>query len=172
MTRALAQLPNALTSVRLLFGLAFPALPSEWWLPVAGAAALSEALDGPLARRLGAVTTLGTYLDPIADKVFVFSALCTLALHDLLSPLDLFLVILRDLTVVGGVMWATARKDFSGLTRMLPLWSGKFATFCQLSLLLALFVLKKPLPALVYFTAAISAFAGVDYVQTFLRRER
>jgi len=64
-------------------------------------AAVSDLLDGYIARRTGQVTTLGMLLDPIADKLLVLSALILLVNVDRVSALVAILVIAREVAVTG-----------------------------------------------------------------------
>ncbi len=82
-------LPNILTWVRIaaipLVVIAFY-LPVSWADPTAGlifaAAGITDSLDGYLARRLGQTTRLGAFLDPVADKLIVATALVLLVSRD------------------------------------------------------------------------------------------
>ena len=81
--------PNALTWVRIaaipLVVLAFY-LPYPWSNPLTGlifaAAGVTDTLDGYLARRLGQTSRLGAFLDPVADKLIVATALVLLVARD------------------------------------------------------------------------------------------
>jgi CDP-diacylglycerol--glycerol-3-phosphate 3-phosphatidyltransferase len=64
-------------------------------------AAVTDLLDGYLARRNGQVTTLGKLLDPIADKLLVLSALILLVNIDRVSALVTILIIAREVAVTG-----------------------------------------------------------------------
>ncbi|MDP1948674.1 MAG: CDP-diacylglycerol--glycerol-3-phosphate 3-phosphatidyltransferase [Nitrospirota bacterium] len=64
-------------------------------------AAVTDMLDGYLARRNGQVTTLGKLLDPIADKLLVLSALILLLNIDRVSALVAILIIAREVAVTG-----------------------------------------------------------------------
>ena len=64
-------------------------------------AAVTDMLDGYLARRSGQVTKLGKLLDPIADKLLVLSALILLVNVDRVSALVAILIIARELGVTG-----------------------------------------------------------------------
>jgi CDP-diacylglycerol--glycerol-3-phosphate 3-phosphatidyltransferase/cardiolipin synthase len=62
-------------------------LPYQWTSPAAAIAfiiaAITDSLDGYLARKLGQMTRLGAFLDPVADKLMVATALVLLASHDI-----------------------------------------------------------------------------------------
>jgi CDP-diacylglycerol--glycerol-3-phosphate 3-phosphatidyltransferase len=92
-------LPNALTVVRLVIALGFFVLLAVWTYPTRelvvrplhpvwpylvgaglfGLAALTDAIDGPLARRWKVVSKFGRVMDPFADKVLVMGAFVMLA---------------------------------------------------------------------------------------------
>jgi CDP-diacylglycerol--glycerol-3-phosphate 3-phosphatidyltransferase len=61
-------------------------LPTSWSNPAAAIvfilAAITDSLDGYLARRMGQTTALGAFLDPVADKLMVATALILLVSHD------------------------------------------------------------------------------------------
>ena len=64
-------------------------------------AALTDWLDGLIARRRNQVTTLGTLLDPIADKILVTSALVSLLQIDKIAAWIVLVIIGRELAVTG-----------------------------------------------------------------------
>lgn len=64
-------------------------------------AAVTDLLDGYIARRTGQVTKLGKLLDPIADKLLVLSALILLVNVDRVSALIAILVVAREVAVTG-----------------------------------------------------------------------
>jgi phosphatidylglycerophosphate synthase len=68
-------------------------MPQRWASPLAAVAfivaAVTDSLDGYLARKLGQTSRLGAFLDPVADKLMVTTALILLASHDDASRLKL-----------------------------------------------------------------------------------
>jgi len=101
-------LPNFLTMVRIclipVFVLVFLApTPDRSWAAavIFTVAAVTDLLDGYIARRTGQVTKLGKLLDPIADKLLVLSALILLVNIDRVSALAALLIIARELAVTG-----------------------------------------------------------------------
>ena len=101
-------LPNGLTLVRILlipfFVILFITPTPDRSLSAAVifvVAAVTDLLDGYIARRTGQVTKLGKLLDPIADKLLVLSALILLVNVDRVSALVAILVIAREVAVTG-----------------------------------------------------------------------
>lgn len=116
-------LPNLLTLLRIFFvPLLVSALLAEdmgvdWasWVALTGiqiprevfalavflAAAATDMLDGYLARRWSQITTVGTLLDPIADKLLVSAALVSLVKIDVVSTWLVILIISREFAVSG-----------------------------------------------------------------------
>jgi cardiolipin synthase (CMP-forming) len=112
----------------------------EWQRIVAclifAVASVSDAVDGYIARRYHQKTELGTYLDPLADKILLVSAMILLSIRfKETSPFDLLplwfpvLVISRDLIVLGGVLLI---HMLAGKVTARPRLVGKCATFFQM----------------------------------------
>lgn len=101
-------LPNFITLVRILL---IPVFVLLFFTPTADrslsaavvfvVAAITDLLDGYIARRTGQVTKLGKLLDPVADKLLVLSALILLLNIDRVSALAAILVIAREVAVSG-----------------------------------------------------------------------
>src|SRR5208283_6116381 len=107
-------IPNALTILRIFFvpllvatlveDNAWVRLPvtNEWLaLGIFLAAAFTDLLDGYLARRWKQVTTVGTLLDPIADKLLISAAMISLVQVRMLPGWLVILVISREFAVSG-----------------------------------------------------------------------
>jgi CDP-diacylglycerol---glycerol-3-phosphate 3-phosphatidyltransferase len=111
-------LANKLTFVRLglvpvfMVALAFPHL----WTRIVAlvifiGASLTDLYDGRLARRTGTVTRIGTFLDPLADKLLIAAALISfIEIHELSIPAWLVvLIIAREFLITGLRSLAAAR---------------------------------------------------------------
>ena len=137
-------------------------------------AALTDALDGFLARRFGWGSRVGSILDPLADKVMLVSLFLALGWLGLLPFWLTALVVLRDVVIVVG---AIAYQVLVGGLKMEPTVAGKATTAAQL-LLLGVVVGRLagvPLPeglvvTLIGIAAAVTLWSGVDYVYRWAQR--
>ena len=114
--------PNMLTSFRIL---AIPLvvivfyLPVEWARPAAGLlfglAGITDWFDGYLARRLNQTTKFGAFLDPVADKLIVATALVLLVQSDptILLTMTAAVIIGREITVSALREWMSEQGERS-----------------------------------------------------------
>lgn len=132
--------------------------------------ALTDKLDGYLARSRGEVTTFGKFLDPIADKLVVIVALCFLLEHGLVNSWVLLLVVAREF-LVSGLRMVVATKGTVIAASSLGKWKTA-TTMVSLSVLLVLRALPSGPAAQAlwwvgYVTLAaalvITAWSGIDY---------
>src|ERR1700728_3781198 len=106
--------PNTLTWIRIaaipLIVLLF-LMPYPWADPAAGllfaAAGVTDSLDGYLARRLGQTSRLGTFLDPVADKLIVAVALVLLVSRDARA-----LIVLTAAVTIGREIAVSALREW------------------------------------------------------------
>lgn len=171
-THLLLTLPNLITLARLA------AVPATIWLILHQrldiafllfvAAAVSDGLDGWLARYTNSRTAIGALLDPIADKALLVSVYVTLAAMGVLPDWLAILVVFRDLVIVGGLLllWMLGAR-----TAIKPLYVSKLNTAMQLLLAgFALFhagfgiALPTTLLVLVWLTTATTLGSGLAYV--------
>jgi len=100
--------PNQITFLRLGFLPLFLILMSyehyKWALFVLVIAALSDGIDGVLARKLNQRSALGAYLDPIADKLLLSSSFVILAFKKQLAWWLTILVLSRDVLIWVAVV--------------------------------------------------------------------
>lgn len=132
--------------------------------------ALTDKLDGYLARSRGEVTTFGKFLDPIADKLVVIVALCFLLEHGLVNSWVLLVVVAREF-LVSGLRMVVAAKGTVIAASSLGKWKTA-TTMVSLSVLLVLRALPSGPAAqalwwvgYVTLVAAlvITAWSGIDY---------
>jgi cardiolipin synthase len=161
----LTHLPNLISLARLALGVLFPLLTDSFQLPVVAVAAASDYADGALSRLLGVAGGIGKHLDPIADKVFVVGVLLTLLARGLLTPGEVFLLSLRDLIVILGVIGVLLFGPRRLLAELAPSRLGKLTTVCQFAFLLVVLWQREPAPILLGVTATLSGLAGLDYLR-------
>ena len=126
---------------------------------------VTDALDGFIARWRKQITPLGSFLDPLADKLLMFSSFLTLSYLKII-PLWLFVVILsRDLLIVLG--W-TVVFFLTGSTEIKPRLLGKLTTIFQM---VTIWLVLLELPAawtgrMLLATVLVTTLSGLDYVIT------
>jgi cardiolipin synthase (CMP-forming) len=160
---------DVVSSLRIPLAAAFVLVSDTTWrLAIVGAAAVTDLLDGPMARRRGS-SAYGPVLDPIADKVFMAGAVGVVAFSGALEIYEIVGVLLRDLVATV----AFAATFFSEQPRAIPArWSGKAVTVAQILTLVA-FLLGSPyLRPIAWATTAIAVFAIWDYLRVAPRAQR
>jgi CDP-diacylglycerol---glycerol-3-phosphate 3-phosphatidyltransferase len=131
-------LPNTLTWTRIatipLIILLFY-MPYWWADPAAGllfaAAGVTDSLDGYLARRLGQISRLGAFLDPVADKLIVAVALVLLVSKDArpLIVLTAAIIIGREITISALREWMA---EIGERRKVAVSQLGKYKTILQI----------------------------------------
>jgi cardiolipin synthase (CMP-forming) len=168
-------LPNLISLGRLV------AVPAMVWLILGGrfevafwlfaVVGASDAIDGWLARRLGAVTELGKYLDPLADKMLLVAVFVALGYTRHVEDWLVILVVSRDVLIVGGVLLLYVLEQPVAVR---PTYISKVNTFAQIVFAaLVLFILGlKPAAAwwrdlvdgAAWAVAATTVISGAIYV--------
>ena len=161
-------LPNRLTLLRVIMVPVMVLLCAislwPWALAVFVLAAVTDALDGYLARKHGLVTDLGKFLDPVADKALVICAFVCLCAAKVLPAWFVCLVVFRELAVDGLRLAASAKG-----TVVAAALTGKIKTVLQMLLAAAGFLslfLPLPgfiLPCLTAAAAVMTAWSGILY---------
>lgn len=169
--------PNFITIGRLL------GVPLIVWLIIAGRfveatalfvlAGLSDAADGFIAKRFGAVSELGAYLDPIADKALLVSVFVTLGLNGGLPAWLIVMAVSRDILIVGGIILAYI---LGNPVEVRPLWVSKMNTVAQIVLITLILtercgvtVLTPLLAICVIAVAALTVASAAAYVVEWVR---
>lgn len=125
-------IPNSITLVRIIL------VPVMLYFMIEGQdllalliftiAAISDGLDGFMAKILKQQTRLGAFLDPIADKLLLGTAFIVLAISGLAPSWLAIMVVSRDLMIMTGIGILAWDKDFPAIK---PTIDGKATTFLQ-----------------------------------------
>lgn len=157
-------LPNKLTVLRIALIPACVALLSLGRTAAAAAvfaaAALTDFLDGYIARKRKLVTVFGKFADPVADKLLVLTAMICLAAEHTLPAWVVCVVAARELLVDGLRLVAVER----GVVIAAGVW-GKCKTVSQFFCVLSAMLLPASAltQALIYLMAALTLVSGVIY---------
>jgi CDP-diacylglycerol---glycerol-3-phosphate 3-phosphatidyltransferase len=161
--RGLRQVPNWISFSRLLMAGAFVGSDAvESRVTLIGLAAVTDFLDGYIARRARLTSRWGALLDPIADRVFVLTAVSTFLFTGRIDTVGYFIILSRDLMTAVGFLVA----------RIIPLLrpvefrarrSGKTVTVLQLATFMVILTHPAWVPALLAAVAVASCWAVADY---------
>jgi len=167
---------NLLTVLRLML---IPVFVSSiyyhsflWALIIFFSAAITDGLDGLMARSLNQRTQLGAILDPMADKLLLVTAFVVLSFpsFSITPPIPFWLTavtISRDVFIVLG---ALVINIVTGFSRFRPSVPGKINTFVQVSTIVfflaanAFDLYPQCLPIAYYATLGMAIFSGLHYI--------
>jgi len=170
-------IPNSVTVGRILL------VPFVVWAIIVGryqlafwlfvAAGISDAVDGFLAKRLGAQSEFGAYLDPLADKALLMSIYITLGIAALVPLWVVIAVVSRDIMILGAIVvsWIVGKPLV-----IHPLVVSKLNTLAQIllaTLVLAsnafLFDPSPVLEALLVAVGALTLLSAAAYLASWMR---
>lgn len=185
----LLNLPNLLTLARIA---AVPAVvvcllfegkaAGMWAAGIFGAAAITDAFDGWLARRWGVVTILGKFLDPLADKLIVMASLIMLIPLGRVPAWAVFIILAREMVITGLRSIASSEGVVIAASDL-----GKYKTIFQMAaipglmlhydyywlfgLRWELFHINAHNVGIVYFylSLVLTVWSGVDYLMKFFQ---
>lgn len=128
MIRELWNIPNVISLVRLALIPVFIWLVATseygWAGILLGVIGATDWIDGYLARRLGQVTEVGKFLDPLADRLAVAAAVIAGLISGVIPVVFGAALIVRELLIGIGAMYGWSR----GVTKLEVRWLGKAAT--------------------------------------------
>ncbi|MBO2520504.1 MAG: CDP-diacylglycerol--glycerol-3-phosphate 3-phosphatidyltransferase [Clostridia bacterium] len=129
-----------------------------WAVAVFIVAALTDGLDGYVARARKEITKFGQLLDPIADKLLVSSALIALVELGTISSWVVMIILGREFAV-SGLRMVVATEGV-----VLPaFFLGKLKTFTQIVAIVALLLDVPGAPVLLWIAVGITIVSGIDY---------
>lgn len=124
-------LPNKLTIARMIAVPFFIAAYLLGYFPAALIifilASITDYFDGKIARSRNLITNFGKIMDPLADKILVYSALCLFIESEIIAAWMLILILTREFIVAG--MRTVAASEGTVLAAGM---SGKIKTFLQM----------------------------------------
>jgi cardiolipin synthase len=177
--QAVLNLPNFLTLLRIIAIPVFLILLSDGdfgaALVVFVLAGITDSLDGAIARITNTRTTLGAYMDPLADKMLILSGFVVFALMDAVPRWLTVVVISRDVIILVGYLSLFLLTQ--QLMEIRPSPISKAATFLHLVTLAAvlLHLWRSEAPAarnlglLFGITGVVTAISGFHYIFRGLR---
>jgi CDP-diacylglycerol---glycerol-3-phosphate 3-phosphatidyltransferase len=161
-------IPNTITFSRLLgipfllYGLQNPTPQARWiCVGIFLVCALTDWLDGYLARKLNQITDLGKFLDPLVDKLLVLAPLLSLIQLQQIPAYAVFIILGRELAIAG---WRVNQTTISGAN----IW-GKLKTVSQI-IAIALLIAPLPdtwhLPTIIAFwvSVVLTVISGIIYL--------
>ncbi|UCE63954.1 MAG: CDP-alcohol phosphatidyltransferase family protein [Nitrospirota bacterium] len=164
-------IPNTLTVLRILLVPVFVGFliykQDQYALITLLIAALTDGLDGAIARLANQRTLIGSYLDPLADKIMLMSAFVTLSVLHLIPVWTVILVVSRDVILLTGTLLARLTESNVDLA---PTILGKGATLVQFLYVTGVVAVqsglieKSLLPPLLVLMAVLTVFSGLHYV--------
>lgn len=132
-----------------------------------GVASFTDYLDGMIARKYGLVTNFGKFMDPVADKLLVSSALILLTAEGSLPALVVIIIIAREFIISGFRLVASD----NGVVIAASYW-GKSKTVSQMILCIVLILPRLPVILgdtviwiLIIVATALTVISLVDYVK-------
>lgn len=166
-------LPNKLTVLRVLmipffvvFMLMDIVLGMDKWIALAifAIASLTDLLDGKIARKYNLVTNFGKFMDPLADKLLVSSAMICLVEMGRLPAWIVIIIISREFIISGFRLVASD----SGIVIAASYW-GKFKTVFQMVMIIVMimdlgssFVMLENI--LIYVALILTVVSLIDYI--------
>lgn len=175
----LRHLPNALCILRMLLAVPVAVLLARGEYAVTmlvfGFAAVTDALDGFLAKRFHWTSELGKALDPLADKILLVTSFVTLTIVGVVPIWITVPVVVRDLLITfGAIVYVNV---FGPLTDARPTVISKLNTLVQIAYVLAVvgapaLGMSWPLAITVLATLVIvtTVASGIDYTATYIQR--
>lgn len=164
-------IPNSLTILRILLIPVFVGFliydHYDYALGTLLIAAITDGLDGTIARMANQRTRFGAYLDPLADKLLLMSSFITLSVVELVPVWAVIVVVSRDAILLTGTLLARLTESRIDVS---PTALGKATTFFQLAYIICVVLLAtRPqdfllLDPLLYLMIAFTVASGFHYL--------
>jgi CDP-diacylglycerol--glycerol-3-phosphate 3-phosphatidyltransferase len=160
---SLRSIPNIISLSRVILALAFVMRRNvDERIAIIVAAAITDMLDGWLARRAGLVSRFGALVDPFADRVFVLVAVATFVYEGTLDTWQYFIMISRDLMTAVGFLVARSVRWLRPVEFRARI-SGKIVTSLQLLAFAALLKAPRTIDTMIWIVGIASLYSIADY---------
>ncbi len=128
---------------------------------VFGLAGITDALDGYVARKFDQVTELGKIIDPLADRIFIVTAVIALYVRDRQPPLFALIILLtREIVLLWGYVYL--RKQGKKLSVS---FLGKTATAVLITAFVFMIMQSSAGPILFYIGLGLYIVSALDYMR-------
>ena len=132
---ALYNVPNAISMSRVVMAVLFLWATWDERVVLIVLAGVTDFLDGWIARRQKVVSRWGALIDPLSDRMFVFTAICVYLFLGVIETWQYFAFLLRDIMTAVGFVVAKAMPSLR-VVDFRARWSGKVVTVLQIIVLL------------------------------------
>ena len=143
-------------------------IPGTKWIALAIfiIASLTDMLDGKIARKYNLVTNFGKFMDPLADKLLVCSALIAFVDMDMVPTWIVMIIIAREFIISGFRLVASD----NGIVIAAGIW-GKLKTVCQMIMIIVLIadfggIFDMIGTVLIWLSLILTIISLVDYLYT------
>lgn len=169
-------LPNKITMARIIM---VPIFVLSMYVDHGGilsllifsAAAISDAIDGHIARKYNLISNFGKFLDPLADKILVMAAFVMMVEMGYLPGWAAIMVISREIAITGLRVLAADKGVTIAASNL-----GKIKTISQMATIILYFfingqivqqvsLLSNVYTFMVYFMAFATVYSGLDYIK-------
>ena len=138
------------------------------------AASVTDALDGKIARKYNLITNFGKFLDPLADKVLVVSALLCFVELGFVSSVPVIIIVVREF-MVSGLRLVTANE---GVVVPAGIWGKLKTAFTMIAIVVILLfccmgfnggqeVMNIINDILIWIATALTVISGVQYLKIY-----
>lgn len=176
------QLANRMTYARMLMvpiviALLWPneVLPNILAALVFIAASITDYYDGYFARKYNSVSTLGQFLDPIADKILVTSILVVMVALQKIDPFMVVIILARD-TLIGGLRSIAAAEGVIIAAKPTGKWKTALQMIAIPALMIDTRVIGIPFDIVGYwvlwFSVILSVLSGLEYARSYTKTRK
>ncbi len=122
--------------------------------------ALTDWLDGYVARKTKTITNFGKYMDPFADKVLVISVLIAMTFYQMVSLWGVLIIVLRELSIMLFRLMAVEKKK----KVIAASWSAKCKTALQMVAIVFILMVWPGGQAFFWGAVLLTVYSFIEYI--------